>query len=120
MLLAWALYVFLAPVDRNLPVLTAWFRLVYAAIAMVALLNLLTVRELTGGAEYLAAYVPSLIGVLLMVAGAGYLVDSHLKPLLFPTADTTFLVVTYFGELVFLGWLLWRGWRVELPLGPGR
>lgn len=38
--LAWALNVLLAPVQAQLALLTAWFRLVFALIALVALLNL--------------------------------------------------------------------------------
>ncbi len=36
-LVAWALYVFFAPADKNLSLLAAWFRLVYAAMLGVAL-----------------------------------------------------------------------------------
>ena len=38
-LVAWALYVLLIPVNRALSLLTAWFRLVYTAIALFALVN---------------------------------------------------------------------------------
>src|SRR5215212_460380 len=41
-LVAWALYVFLKPVNEPLSRLTAWFRLVYTGIALVALLNLVS------------------------------------------------------------------------------
>lgn len=39
-LVAWGLYVFLRPVNRNLSLLAAWFRVVYAAVFLVAILNL--------------------------------------------------------------------------------
>src|SRR5215216_68255 len=45
-LVAWALYLLLKPVDENLSLLAAWFRLVYTVIALVALLNLVTVSGL--------------------------------------------------------------------------
>lgn len=43
---AWALYILLKPVDENLSILTAWFRLVYTIIALAALLQLVTVLRL--------------------------------------------------------------------------
>src|SRR5690348_4925262 len=44
--IAWALYVLLAPVNRALSLLTAWFRLVYTVIALSGLMNLVTVWRL--------------------------------------------------------------------------
>jgi hypothetical protein len=38
---AWGLYVFLRPTSRELSLLTAWLRLIYAAVAGAALVNLL-------------------------------------------------------------------------------
>jgi hypothetical protein len=53
MVAAWALYIFFKPVNPSLALLTAWFRVVYAAIFGVALLNLLLALELVGGEGYL-------------------------------------------------------------------
>lgn len=39
-IVAWGLYVFLRPVNRSLSLLTAWFRVVYAAVFLVAILDL--------------------------------------------------------------------------------
>jgi hypothetical protein len=39
-IVAWGLYVFLRPVNRNLSLLAAWFRLVYAAVFLVTILDL--------------------------------------------------------------------------------
>jgi len=50
---AWALYVFLEPVSRNLSLLAAWLRLVYAIILGVALFNYASVLQLLSGANYL-------------------------------------------------------------------
>ena len=52
---AWALYVFLEPVNRHLALLAAWFRLVYAAMLGVALFNYVHVLRLLSGADYLKA-----------------------------------------------------------------
>jgi hypothetical protein len=48
--IAWALYAFFRPGDRDLSLLTAWFRLVYTVMLGVALVSSLVVLELvTGG-----------------------------------------------------------------------
>jgi hypothetical protein len=49
---AWALYVFFRRTDRDLSLLAAWFRLLYAAIFGIALLNLLVVVALVAGPDY--------------------------------------------------------------------
>jgi len=46
-LLAWALYVFLNPVNKMVSLLTAWFRIVYAVIAIITLFNLVDVWRLS-------------------------------------------------------------------------
>jgi len=53
---AWALYVFLKPVNKSLSLLTAWFRLVYATILAAALNNLVSVLHLLSDADYLAVF----------------------------------------------------------------
>lgn len=54
--IAWALYVLLAPVNRSLSLLTAWFRLIYTAVALFGLLNLVTVLRLVKTPDYLTAF----------------------------------------------------------------
>ena len=155
LLVAWALYVFLKPVDENFSRLTAWFRLVYTLIALVALLNLVTVFRLLDTPMYLTLfgpgqlqaqvmlsldtfrsgwyfgllffgihlgllgtlvfrsnYVPKIAGILLIVAGLGYLLTT-LKPFLFPDVNVAFAEFTYYGELIFMVWLLIKGSRVK-------
>jgi hypothetical protein len=53
---AWALYVLLKPVNTSLSLLAAWFRVVYAAIFVSALNNLLIVLQLVNGFDYLKAF----------------------------------------------------------------
>lgn len=55
-LVAWALYVLLKPVNKNLALLAAWFRLIYTAIFGVALYNFLIVLQLLSGADYLTVF----------------------------------------------------------------
>jgi hypothetical protein len=155
--LAWALYVLLAPVNRSLSLLTAWFQLVYAAIALFGTLNLVTAFRLLNTPEYLTAfgtgqlqaqvllllnsfrydwsmglvlfgihlvllgclicwssYIPRIIGVLLVIDGLGWMTDS-LSPYLFPKAHLRYISITFFGELVFMLWLLIKGWKIKVP-----
>ena len=148
---AWALYIFLKPVNKSLSLLTAWLRLVYAAMLGIALLNLVIVLILLSGANYLAVfetdqlhaqvllflnafndvwaiglivfgfhlfilgylvfksdYIPRILGVLLIVAGLGYLID-YFGKLLFPNFDAAISLVVGWGELLFMFWLLLKG-----------
>ncbi len=65
---------------------------------------------LLGYLAYKAKYVPKIIGILLLIAGIGYFVSS-LKPYFFPQLDTSFVMITFIGELVFMVWLLISGFR---------
>lgn len=53
-LVAWGLYVFFRPVDRNLSLLAAWFRVVYAAVFLATILDLGNVLRLLHSADALA------------------------------------------------------------------
>ena len=155
--IAWALYVLLAPVNRALSLLMAWFRLVYAAIGFVALLSLFDVVRVLIQPEYAtlfgvgplhaqvkllldsyhwnwsisliifgihlvllgylifrSTYVPRIVGVLLVIDGLGWVISS-LQPYLYPNAPLNWIFYTYFGELVFMLWLLIRGWKIREP-----
>jgi hypothetical protein len=141
--IAWALYILMAPVNRAVSLLTALnlvtvYRLVNTPDYLTAfgsqqlhaqvrlLLNSFRYDwsmsllifgihlVLLGYLIYRAGYIPRIIGVLLVIDGMGWVVDS-LKPYLYPTAHLGFLFVTFLGELVFMVWLLVRGWRIEEP-----
>ena len=62
-------------------------------------------------------YVPSILGILLILGGAGYLVEYGLKPLLFPGLNTDLLMATFFGELLLMVWLLIRGGKHKQSVG---
>jgi heme/copper-type cytochrome/quinol oxidase subunit 2 len=154
-IVAWALYVFLKPVNQNLALLVAWFRMVYTAFNVAALLSLIQIlaslrasqnfSSMTSGYldEYVsfhlhsfqlqwqfglvffgiylcllsylvfrADYIPKLISVCLAIAGLGYLVE-NLKHFFYPNLDTGFLWFTFFGELVFMFWLLIKGSQIQ-------
>lgn len=150
---AWALYVLLAPVNRTLSMVIAWLRVVYATVFASALANLLDVAQLldgSGGArlqsEQLEAQVmasltrfdsgyegiglaifglhliglgylvfnsvhfPRFLGALVVVAGAGYLFDSF-GTVLVPGYAWTIAAYTFVGEVLLMGWLLWRAFK---------
>lgn len=152
---AWALYVLLKPVHESLSLLTAWFRLVFAVIALVSLLHLVSVLRLLTTPDYASlfeprqlnaqvmlllnqfrygfhfgiiffsihllslsflvfrsGYIPRMMGVLLALTGLGYLINA-LQPILFPNLNVSFITITFFGELIFMVWLLIRGTRIK-------
>ncbi len=154
-LVAWALYILLKPVNESLSLLTAWFRLVYTVIAIVALLNLVSVFRLLNSADYLtlfepkqlqaqvmlylktfrygfhfgliffaihlgllgylvirSTYIPKVMGFLLIISGIGYLLTT-VQPYLFQNINIDFAVYTFYGELIFMLWLLIRGSRLK-------
>jgi hypothetical protein len=48
---SWSFYIFLKPINQNLSLLAAWFRLTYAAILGIAIMNLLFVLLLSNNAD---------------------------------------------------------------------
>ena len=58
---AWALYVLLAPASEGLSLLTAWVRLVYVAVAAVAMVNLLSVLDILSSTDDVEAFEPDQI-----------------------------------------------------------
>ncbi|MBB4908387.1 DUF4386 domain-containing protein [Actinophytocola algeriensis] len=132
-LVALALREFFSPVDHALSTLTAWFRLVYAAVFLVAIAQLsAAVGEpdalariedfrglwdlglilfgghllLLGLLAYRSANVPTALAVLLAAAGLGYAVDGAGSVAGFSTGLATF---TFVGEVLFMCWLLVKG-----------
>jgi hypothetical protein len=66
--------------------------------------------------------VPTLVGVLLAIAGLGYLLDS-LGVFLVPDYPVRIAAFTFIGEAVLLIWLLVKGRTLaatDLPAGPRR
>jgi hypothetical protein len=57
-------------------------------------------------------YIPWILGLLLVISGLGYFA-SALQPYLFPNVNIDFAVYTFYGELIFMFWLLIRGWRIK-------
>jgi hypothetical protein len=148
---AWALYAFLTPVNREVALLAGWLRLAYAAVFAVAISQLAGALHLLSNADYLrtfspdqlrtqallkisdfhdiwtaglvlfgahlllvgyltyrSGFAPKLLGVLVAVAGAGYLVDSFGAPL-FSGYPVSVGAVTFVGEFLLMLWLLIKG-----------
>ncbi len=55
-IVAWALYIYLIPVNKSLSLLAAWLRLIYATILVVVLINLINVLQLINGADYMTGF----------------------------------------------------------------
>ena len=53
-------------------------------------------------------YIPKIVGWLLVIAGVGYFI-SYSGNFLFPNINTDLLMITFFGELIFMLWLLLKG-----------
>ncbi len=152
---SWALYILLKPVNGFLSLLTAWFRLVFSVISLVTILNLVAVFRLLTNHDYVtmfgqtqlyaqvmlylttfrsgyhfaiiffsihlillgclifkSRFIPNVMGLLLIISGLGYLTDA-LKPFLFADFNSVFITITFFGELIFMLWLLIKGSRIK-------
>jgi len=161
-LVALALYVLLRPVNKDIALLAAFFRLVHAAVSGVNLLNMLFVLPLLGQTGYpvafdpsqlhalallflnahnygyliglvffgihclilgylilKAGFIPKILGILMILASAGYLIDSFANFLLINYADyaAVFLAIVAVpaitAELSFCLWLLFQGGKVR-------
>ncbi len=64
---------------------------------------------------YKSGYFPRILGILVMLGGIGYTVDSFIR-LLLPSFESIFLqalLILTVGELIFIGWLVLMG--AKLP-----
>ena len=56
-------------------------------------------------------FVPRILGILVSVTGLSYLID-YMGKILFPDANLRISFILGYGELIFMIWLLIRGWRI--------
>jgi Domain of unknown function (DUF4386) len=63
--------------------------------------------------------IPTMVGILLMFAGFGYLIDGF-GTVLVPDYDATVAQFSFFGEVVLTAWLLVKGSRMTVIQGEGR
>ena len=104
-IIAWAFYILLAPVNRALSLLTAWFRLVYTVMALAGLLNLVTVFRLVHTPEYLTAFGPASLR-----AQVDLLFNSF-------HYDWSISLVIFGIHLILLGYLIYRSSYIPRILG---
>jgi len=57
-----------------------------------------------------SGYVPKWLGVFLVLAGVGYIVDGFGKTLS-PDYNLNIAQFTFVGEVLLIFWLLWRGFK---------
>jgi hypothetical protein len=69
---------------------------------------------LLGYLVFRSRYIPWIIGILLVIDGLGWVIDS-IGPYLLPNLPLGFITITFFGELIFMLWLLIRGWKLHEP-----
>lgn len=104
-LLAWLLYLLLAPADKRLSLLSAWLRLVNGAIFGLALFHLFDVLQLFSGADYLAAFAPAGLTAQVMLSLGSF--------------NYTWLIgLVFFGlHLLVLGYLVIKSGYIPKVLG---
>jgi hypothetical protein len=70
---------------------------------------------LLGIVAYRSGFVPKVVSIILLIAGASYLID-YFALLLFPALGLGLSLIFGWGELIFMFWLLIRGGKTELPI----
>src|SRR5262249_32261053 len=98
------------PLHAQVRLLLASFRSTWGLSLVFFAVHLMLVGYLV----YKSGYIPKLIGVLLVIAGVGYVVQ-NLNAYLFPKPDLGYVAIALLGELVFMFWLLIRGWKIKEP-----
>ena len=99
-----------APLHAHIDLLLHSFRYSFSFSLILfglhlALLGYLVVRS---------TYIPRLVGVALVIAGAGYIADG-VSTYALPNTDLGWIFYTFPFELVFVLWLWIRGWRLHEP-----
>ncbi len=132
LVIAWALWRLFLPVDRRLAALAGGARVAYGVVYLVAIGFLATGEPanvsryqkiwdigllifgvhlvLVGVLCWRSGVVPRIIGVLVVVAGAAYAVDS-VGVLLSESYDADLAAYLFVGEVALMVWLLWWGLR---------
>jgi hypothetical protein len=129
------------PVNRSLSIMAAWFRVVYATVYLVAIIQLVLALGLLGDPDqalrsiyaydtiwhvaliifgvhllvigylaYRSGFMPKVFGVLLVVAGLGYLADGF-GVVVLRDYSISIGAFTFVGEVALTFWLLISGRR---------
>jgi hypothetical protein len=131
------------PVNRSVSITAAWFRVAYAAVYLVAVIQLVFALGLLGDPNqalraidayetiwlvglilfgvhllligylaYRSAFMARVFGVLLVVAGLGYIADGFVAVLV-PGPAISIGQFTFIGEVALIFWLLIKGTRKD-------
>jgi len=104
-IVAWALYVFLKPINRQLSLLTAWLRIVYATILIAVLVYLLNVLALLSGADYLSGFTTAQLNTQVMIFLNMF------------TRGWEFSLIVFGFHLLLLGYLILKAGYMRKILG---
>lgn len=127
-IVALSLYVVLKPVDKNLSLWSALFRIVYAVIFTIALIKMPDLNAfnyiwergllvfgihilLLGILVYKSSYIPKWVGILVLIASAGYIIDSLGA---FWGYSWQIGMFTFIGELILMLWLIFKGGKIQI------
>jgi hypothetical protein len=105
LLATWGLYYLLKPAHAAWSLLVAWFRLVYTAVGIVAVLDLVTARRLATAASYQTLFGPEQLHAQVKLA-----LDLH-------DYHFGFSLFLFGLHLVLLGWLMFKSGYVPKVLG---
>jgi Domain of unknown function (DUF4386) len=146
-IVAGALLRLFEPVNRSVSITAAWFRVAYAAVYLVAVIQLVMALGLLGDPNqalraidaydtiwlvglilfgvhliligylaYRSGFMARVFGVLLIVAGLGYIADGFVAVLL-PGPSISIGQFTFIGEAALIFWLLIKGTRKDFTEG---
>jgi hypothetical protein len=144
---AGALFTLFAPVNRSVSLMAAGFRVAYAAVYLVAIIQLVVALGLLSDPDqamraidayttiwhvglilfgvhllllgylgYRSGYMAKVFGILLVVAGLGYLADGFVLVLV-PGPSISIGQFTFVGEVALIFWLLIKGSRKDFRRG---
>jgi hypothetical protein len=128
------------PVSPSLSIMAAWFRLAYAAVYLAAISQLVVALGVLGDPDqallavnaydtvwhvglilfgvhllllaYRSGLMPKVFGMLLVIAGLGYLADGF-GAVLIPNYSINISQFTFMGEAALMFWLLIKGRRKD-------
>jgi len=104
-IVAWGLYVFFWPVNKSLSLLAAWFRVVYAAVFLVTILDLGKALLILHSAD------------TLVILGAGQLQAQALLVLNAFSDGWSFALIVFGLHLIVIGYLVFKAGSMPKILG---
>jgi Domain of unknown function (DUF4386) len=103
--IAWALYILLAPVNRLLSLLAAWFQVVYATLGLFCVLQLVSAFRLVHNGSYVKAFGASQLQAQVQLAISSF------------RSGWNFGLILFGIHLVLVGYLIYRSGYIPKVLG---